>query len=70
MTMITGEQTKDFHFLQCLKALELEVRTGMKFSNRGSVLAMAKHMKYTDKGTKAAAAKQMREAWDKAYPKN
>lgn len=56
---LVGDQTKVAHFLQVKSALKIEVNTGMKFSNRGSVLQMAKQCGYTDKNTKAAALKQM-----------
>lgn len=48
-------QARYFHVLQCKGALEIEVRTGMKFSNKGSILALCRQLGYTDKRNKKAA---------------
>lgn len=56
-TTITGESIGHFHVLQVISALSIEVKTGMKFSNRGSVLKVAKNLGLTTKNTKKGALK-------------
>lgn len=48
----TPEQINMFHVMQLRSALGLEIKTGMKFSNRGSLIATAKRCGYTSKQTK------------------
>lgn len=65
MTMITDPaQIQAFHFLQVKSALKIEVRTGMKFSSKGSPLKMAQQMGYTDQKTKVKALAQMQAYWE------
>jgi hypothetical protein len=48
-----------FHVLQVKAALEIEVRTGVKFSNRGSILALARRCGYTTATKKIDALKDV-----------
>ena len=48
-------QSQFFHVLQVRGALSLEVKTGMRFSRKGSVLKLAQRMGYTTARTKEAA---------------
>ena len=48
-------QSQFFHVLQVRGALSLEVKTGMRFSRKGSVLKLAQRMGYTKATTKQAA---------------
>lgn len=63
-TTITGESINHFHVLQVISALSIEVATGMKFSNRGSVLTVAKNLGLTTKRNKKGALKDA-VAWAK-----
>ena len=56
-TTITGESIQHFQVMQVISALSIEVATGMKFSNRGSVLKVAKNLGLTTKNTKKGALK-------------
>lgn len=56
-TTITGESIAHFHVMQVISALAMEVSTGMKLSNRGSVLTVAKNLGLTTKRTKKGALK-------------
>jgi hypothetical protein len=47
------EQIAMFHLLQIKHALRLEIRTGMKFSNKGSLITLANRCGYSTKRTKA-----------------
>ena len=51
----TPEGIAMFQLLQLRSALKLEIRTGMKLSNRGSVLATAQRRGLTTKRTKRGA---------------
>jgi hypothetical protein len=51
-TLDQPEQIAMFHVMQLRSALGMEIRTGMKFSNKGSIMKHAKHCGYTDKQTK------------------
>ena len=48
----TPEQINMFHLMQVRGALGLEIKTGMKFSNRGSLITLANQCGYSDKRTK------------------
>lgn len=50
-----ASMSKFFHVLQVRGALSLEVKTGMRFSRKGSVLKLAQRMGYTTARTKEAA---------------
>lgn len=54
-TTITGESIAHFHVMRVISALSMEVSTGMKFSNRGSILTVAKNLGLTTKRTKKGA---------------
>lgn len=56
--MITGaENIKFFRYLQVASALALEINTGMKFSNRGSVMLIARDACGSSKRTKRGVLK-------------
>lgn len=46
------EQIALFHVMQVRAALGLEIRSGMKFSNKGSLITTANQCGYSDKRTK------------------
>lgn len=46
------EQIQMFHLLQCRAALGLEIKSGMKFSNKGSILALCQRLGYGTSRTK------------------
>ena len=41
--VITGDKITGFHMLQLMHGLAFEIRTGMKMSNRGSLVTMARN---------------------------
>ena len=50
--VMTDEHTKLFHYMQLIHGLALEINTGMRLSNRGSVMNAAKRVSGSGKGTK------------------
>jgi hypothetical protein len=62
----TPEGIRAFHMLQVIGALSLEVNTGMKFSNRGSVMAVAQRQYGCVKRTKAGVLAEMRAKYTEA----
>lgn len=63
--MVTGEHIGLYRMLSQLKVLELEVRTGTKFSNRINVFAQIKQ-EYGLKGSKAKVLEQFKGIVEKA----
>lgn len=55
----TGNAVYLVHYLAVRSALMLEIRTGMKFSNRGSILTTLQRQGITTKRTKAGALKDL-----------
>ena len=51
--MITGAQVHLFHVMQMRAALGLEIRTGMAFSSKGSLVKHAIRCGYVAEGTRA-----------------